>query len=45
MLFKEIIATYFQNQTELVNALCGKKEAFSFVKVGVTLSNHRALEG
>ena len=35
-LFKNIIATYLQNQTESVNALSGKKEEYSFVKVSVT---------
>ena len=36
LLFKDIIATYFQNQKELANAVCGKKEKFPFVKVSVT---------
>lgn len=45
MLFQDIIATYFQNQTEPVNALCDKKEEYSFVKVSVTYSNYRALKG
>lgn len=45
MLFKDIIVTYFQNQTELVNALCGKKEEFSFVEVSITQSNYRSLKG
>jgi hypothetical protein len=43
MLFRETVAVYFENHTEHIDALCGQKEEFRYVKAGGTYSDHCAL--
>jgi hypothetical protein len=45
MLFKEIIAVYFQNHTKSINSLCEQNAELLAVKAGDTYSRHWALKG
>jgi hypothetical protein len=38
MVFKEIIAVYYDNHTEPTNTLCGQNEYFLIIKAGGTCS-------
>jgi hypothetical protein len=39
MLFREIIAVYYENHTEHINTLCGQNAKFWYVKSCGTYSN------
>jgi hypothetical protein len=45
MLFKEIIAVYWENHTKPINALCGHNAELLIVKAGGTYSYHWAVNG
>jgi hypothetical protein len=45
MLFREIIAVYYENHTEHINTFCGQNAEFRHVKLYGTYSNHWALRG
>jgi hypothetical protein len=45
MLFKEIIAVYYENQTNPINILCGQNTELLIVEAGGTYSYHRNLKG
>jgi hypothetical protein len=46
VLFREILAVYFENHTELVNALCGQNSELLVLKAGgrPTCNYYRALK-
>jgi hypothetical protein len=45
MLFKEIIAVYSENRTELIDTLCGENAELMTVKAGGTYNYHWSLKG
>jgi len=45
MLYREIIAVYFEIQTKHINTLCVQDVEFLHVKPGGTYNDHWALKG
>jgi hypothetical protein len=45
MLYREIIAVCSQIHTKHINALCGQKVEFLYVKAGGTYNKSQALKG
>jgi hypothetical protein len=44
MLFRETVAVYYENRTELTDTLCGQNSGFWYVKAGDTYSDHGVLK-
>jgi hypothetical protein len=45
MLFRETVAVYYENHTELINTLCGQNAEFWYIKASGKYTNHVASRG